>query len=136
MESLPTPHPSPTPPQPPDLLIVKQREQQLQRLLNGRGVCAAITAPLLVNRKPDGDNSSSLAELRYVNPLFIYLLRGLSRPNSERSGTYFDGDDVARFPESYFEDLPTGAAADLALADQVRHLGRVPLDRRGRTDTH
>lgn len=47
---------------------------------------------------------------------------------------YFDGDDVARFPESHFENLPTGPTADLPLADQVGHLGWIPLHKRGCTD--
>lgn len=39
----------------------------------------------------------------------------------------FDSDDVAGLLESHFEDLPTGSAADLPLADQVRHLRWIPL---------
>lgn len=49
--------------------------------------------------------------------------------------SYFHGDDVACFPESDFENLPTGATANLPLADQVRHLGWIPLHKRGRTNT-
>lgn len=43
------------------------------------------------------------------------------------SSSYFDSDDVAGLLESHFEDLPTGSAADLPLADQVRHLRWIPL---------
>lgn len=42
-------------------------------------------------------------------------------------GSYFDSDDVAGLLESNFEDLPTGAAADLPLTDQVCHLCWIPL---------
>lgn len=46
-----------------------------------------------------------------------------------RGPAYFDGDDVTRLLEPDFEDLSAGAAADLSLADQVRHLGWVSLRR-------
>ena len=46
--------------------------------------------------------------------------------------SYFDSDDVARLLESHFEDLSTGAAADLTLTDQVCHLCWIPLNRRHR----
>lgn len=41
--------------------------------------------------------------------------------------SYFDSDDMACLLESHFEDLSTGAAADLSLTDQVCHLCWISL---------
>ena len=42
-------------------------------------------------------------------------------------GSYLDSYDMARLLESHFEDLSTGPAADLSLADQVCLLRWIPL---------